>query len=114
MSHDIQLGLGGAGILSSSAGMPDLERAPGIIPANMAVGPTTELEDPPGLYEKVWLVGCGGGGVEINNNKAHTHTRTNTHTCTQQIVTLAVFKSRLISQARGGPGNLSHALCITF
>ena len=67
LSHDIQLGLGGAGILSSSAGMPDLERAPGIIPGNLAVGPTTELEDPPGLYEKVWLIGCAYGRGELAN-----------------------------------------------
>lgn len=58
LNHDIQLISGGAGILSSSAGVPDLDRAPGapatgIVPGNLAVGPTTELEDPPGLYEKV-------------------------------------------------------------
>ncbi len=62
MSHEIQLISDGAGILSSSAGVPDLDRAPGapattgIVPGNLAVGPTTELEDPPGLYEKVRFV----------------------------------------------------------
>lgn len=57
LNHDIQLIPGGAGILSTSTGV-DLDRAPGapttgMIPANLVVGPTTELEDPPGLYEKV-------------------------------------------------------------
>ncbi len=57
MNHDIQLIPGGAGILSTSTGV-DLDRAPGapttgMIPANLVVGATTELEDPPGLYEKV-------------------------------------------------------------
>lgn len=60
LNHDIQLISSGGGILSGSAGVPDLDRAPGapatgMIPANLVVGPTTELEDPPGLYEKV----CG-------------------------------------------------------
>ena len=58
LNHDIQLISSGGGILSGSAGVPDLDRAPGapatgMIPANLVVGPTTELEDPPGLYEKV-------------------------------------------------------------
>lgn len=68
LNHEIQLisgGPGGAGILSSSAGVPDLDGAPGastpsIIPANIIVGPTTELEDPPGLYEKVQSLVHGG------------------------------------------------------
>ena len=65
MNHDIQLiSGGGGGILSSSAGVGDLDRAPGaptaatVIPANMHVGATTELEDPPGLFEKVIFRAC--------------------------------------------------------
>ena len=59
LNHDIQLVPGGAGILSSGVGVPDLPMGPGAasttptISGNLAVGPTTELEDPPGLYEKV-------------------------------------------------------------
>lgn len=74
LNHDIQLISGGAGILSGSAGVADLDRAPGapatgIVPGTLAVGPTTELEDPPGLYEKVgemlpaFVVATYGGNV---------------------------------------------------
>ena len=53
-------GGGGAGGVASSGGAAggaggDLDRAPGG-PSSMVhgvMGPTTELEDPPGLYEKV-------------------------------------------------------------
>lgn len=60
LSHDIQLISGGTGILSSGTGVGDLDRAPGapttgMIQTNLVMGPTTELEDPPGLYEKVML-----------------------------------------------------------
>ena len=54
----LEHGIGSVGgALSSSAGaIPDLERAPGGATSMMAqgvLGPNTELEDPPGLYEKV-------------------------------------------------------------
>lgn len=44
--------------MSGSAGVGDLDRAPGapttgMLQSNLAVGATTDLEDPPGLYEKV-------------------------------------------------------------
>ena len=45
-----------SGALSGSSAMPELERAPGATPSIMTqgvLGPNTELEDPPGLYEKV-------------------------------------------------------------
>lgn len=58
LNHDIQLISGGAGILTSSSSVGDLDRAPGapttgIMPSTLVVGATTEQEDPPGLYEKV-------------------------------------------------------------
>ena len=54
MEHGI--GSGGTG-LTVSGPMAELDRAPGA-PTSMTthglmMGPTTELEDPPGLYEKV-------------------------------------------------------------
>ena len=61
LNHDIQLVSGGSGILSGSAGIGDLDRAPGaptsgMMQTNLVMGPTTELEDPPGLYEKVIII----------------------------------------------------------
>ena len=44
------------GAMPGSASIPELERAPGATPTLMTQGvlsATTELEDPPGLYEKV-------------------------------------------------------------
>ncbi len=60
ISHDIQLISGGTNILSGSGSVGDLDRAPGapttgMIQTNLVMGPTTEMEDPPGLYEKVVL-----------------------------------------------------------
>ena len=46
------------GIGSGAATIPELERTPGATPSIMAqggLGPNTELEDPPGLYEKVYV-----------------------------------------------------------
>ena len=56
LNHDIQL-LSGGNILSGGSGIGDLDRAPGaptpMMHSNVVIGPNTELEDPPGLYEKV-------------------------------------------------------------
>ena len=57
-SHDIQLISGGTGIMSGGVGVGDLDRAPGaptagMMQSNLSVGTTIDLEDPPGLYEKV-------------------------------------------------------------
>ena len=53
----LEHGIGSVGgALSGSATIPDLERTPGGAASMMAqgvLGPNTELEDPPGLYEKV-------------------------------------------------------------
>lgn len=78
LSHDIQLVSGGAGILSGSAGVADLDRAPGapatgIVPGTLAVGPTTELEDPPGLYEKVRAL--SRTGLPEEESTSHTQDR---------------------------------------
>ena len=54
VGHEIQVISGGTGIISSGVGVGDLDRAPGAPTAGMMpVGPTNDLEDPPGLYEKV-------------------------------------------------------------
>lgn len=47
--------------MSAGAGVGDLDRAPGaptagMMQSNLTVGATTDLEDPPGLYEKVLIV----------------------------------------------------------
>ena len=55
----LEHGIGAVGgAISGSGAMPELERVPGAAPSIMAqgvLGATTELEDPPGLYEKVSL-----------------------------------------------------------
>ena len=58
---------GSSGVISGSSGpMSELDRAPGAptttsMHQGLVMGPTTELEDPPGLYEKVrrWRVRVG-------------------------------------------------------
>ena len=57
-NHDIQLISGGTGIMSGSTAVGDLDRAPGapttgMMQSNLSVATTTDIEDPPGLYEKV-------------------------------------------------------------
>ena len=55
-------GGGSGGVISSSSGpMSELDRAPGAptttsMHQGLVMGPTTELEDPPGLYEKAGVV----------------------------------------------------------
>ena len=64
MNHEIQLMAGGSMTPGGSSGLGDLDRAPGA-PTNVighsstviTPAPTSDLEDPPGLYEKVsWHV----------------------------------------------------------
>ena len=56
----LEHGIGAVGgAIPGSGAMPELERVPGAAPSIMAqgvLGATTELEDPPGLYEKVSLI----------------------------------------------------------
>ncbi len=58
MGHDIQLISGGTSIMTSAGvGVGDLDRAPGAPTVGMMpVGPTSDVEDPPGLYEKVLYI----------------------------------------------------------
>ena len=53
----LEHGIGAVGrAMSGSGAMPELERVQGATPSIMTqgvLGATTELEDPPGLYEKV-------------------------------------------------------------
>lgn len=54
--HDIQL-LSGSAMMPGGGGIGELDRAPGaptsMMHQNLVLRSTTELEDPPGLYEKV-------------------------------------------------------------